>query len=71
MLSLIIPCYNEEGAIEDIVKRCDAVLRDEDEIIVVNDGSDDNGKTRNIAKSYGKEIIYIEKENEGISTALN
>ncbi len=41
------------------------------EIVVVNDGSDDNGKTRNIAKSYGKEIIYIEKENEGISTALN
>gem|GEM_PF-3818302 len=24
MLSLIIPIFNEEGAVEDIIRRCDA-----------------------------------------------
>ncbi|MCF7844219.1 MAG: glycosyltransferase family 2 protein [Kiritimatiellales bacterium] len=41
MLSLIIPVYNEEGSIEDIVRRSSAILNDDDEIIIVNDGSTD------------------------------
>ena len=41
MLSVIIPVYNEEGAVEDIIRRCDAVLDDHYEIIVVDDGSTD------------------------------
>lgn len=41
------------------------------EIIVVNDGSDDDGRTREIAESYGDRIRYIEKENGGVSSALN
>ena len=41
------------------------------EVIVVNDGSNDDGKTRNIALSYGYKIRYFEKENGGVATALN
>ena len=41
MLSLIIPVFNEEGAVEDIIRRADAVLDDGYEIIVVDDGSTD------------------------------
>lgn len=47
MLSLIIPVYNEEGAVEDIIRRCDSALRKDGssirlyEIIVVDDGSSD------------------------------
>lgn len=41
------------------------------EIIVVNDGSTDNGKTEAIAKEYGDKIRYFCKENGGVSTALN
>lgn len=41
------------------------------EIIVVNDGSNDGGATRDIALSYGDKIRYFEKENGGVSTALN
>jgi glycosyltransferase involved in cell wall biosynthesis len=41
MLSLIIPVYNEEGAVEDIVTRAHHALSNEDEIIVVDDGSTD------------------------------
>lgn len=41
------------------------------EIIVVNDGSDDNGQTNDIAKSYGDRIRYILKANGGCASALN
>jgi glycosyltransferase involved in cell wall biosynthesis len=41
------------------------------EVIVVNDGSDDGGKTEAIARSYGDRIRYIRKENGGVASALN
>ncbi len=41
------------------------------EIIVVNDGSNDNGETDAIARSYGDKIVYIVKENGGCASALN
>ena len=41
------------------------------EVIVVNDGSSDGGATAEIARSYGDRIRYFEKENGGVSSALN
>lgn len=41
------------------------------EILVINDGSNDNGKTEAIALSYGNKIRYIYKINGGCATALN
>lgn len=41
------------------------------EVIVVNDGSKDDGATEKIARSYGEKIRYIQKENGGVSSALN
>jgi len=41
------------------------------EIIVINDGSRDNGATEKIAKSYGNKIRYFKKENGGVASALN
>ncbi len=41
------------------------------EIIVINDGSKDDGKTLAIAKSYGDKIRLIDKPNGGVATALN
>lgn len=41
------------------------------EILVVNDGSNDAGKTEKIALSYGEKIRYFSKENGGVATALN
>ena len=70
MLSLIIPCFNEEGAIEDIVKRCDAVLQDEDEIIVVNDGSTDG--TSEILNNMNIERLRVvnHKKNTGNGASI-
>jgi hypothetical protein len=41
------------------------------EVIVVNDGSKDNGETDRIARSYGSRIRYYSKENGGVATAIN
>lgn len=70
-VSLIIPVYNGANylkfAIESALKQTYQNL----EIIIVNDGSSDNGKTEKIAKLYGDKIRYIYKENGGVSSALN
>ena len=70
-VSIIIPVYNGSNYIRDAI---DSALKqdyDNYEIIVVNDGSNDNDKTKNICMSYGKKIRYFEKENGGVSSALN
>jgi len=64
-VSVVIPVYNGHKylreAIESVVNQ---TYRDV-EIIVVNDGSTDDGKTRAVAKQYGSKIRYIEQENRG------
>lgn len=71
-LSVIIPVYKAESTI----RRClDSLLNQphkDIEIIVINDGSPDT--SGEICKEYAEkhpEVIYIEKENGGVSTARN
>lgn len=74
-ISIIVPIYN----VEKQISRCiESLLKQENEnlqieIILVNDGTKDNsGK---IAKEYAEKnrdkIIYLEKENGGLSDARN
>ena len=47
MLSVIVPCYNEEKNIPEIVSKFDKIILDFDdevEVILVNNGSTDNSK---------------------------
>jgi len=41
------------------------------EVLVINDGSKDNGETERIALSYGNKIRYFAKKNGGVASALN
>jgi glycosyltransferase involved in cell wall biosynthesis len=41
------------------------------EIVIVNDGSCDDGQTERIARSYGERVKYISKPNGGVASALN
>ncbi len=71
LVSIVIPVYNGSNYLKEAV---DCVLIQDYnsvEIVVVNDGSTDGGKTREIALSYGDKIRYFEKENGGVSSALN
>lgn len=71
-VSIVIPVYNGSKHLGEAIDSALAQTYKNLEIIVSNDGSNDNGATEAVAKSYGKKIIYLgKKENGGAATALN
>lgn len=71
VVSIIIPVYNGSNYMREAIDSALAQTCKDVEVIVVNDGSDDGGKTEKIAKSYGNSIRYFAKGNGGVSSALN
>ena len=71
LVSIVIPVYNGSNYMREAIDSALSQTYSNIEIIVVNDGSNDGGKTREVALSYGDKIRYFEKENGGVSTALN
>jgi len=69
LVTVIIPTYNRGWVVQEAI---DSVL-DQDfrdyELIVVDDGSDDN--TREILGAYGKAITVLQQSNRGVSAARN
>ncbi|WP_373519761.1 glycosyltransferase [Pricia sp.] len=73
-LSIVIPCYNMEHYLPECL---DSLLRqnldvDDYEIIIVNDGSNDD--TLRIANGYAEKhdtIVVINKKNAGVGAARN
>lgn len=71
LVSIIIPVYNGSNYMREAIESALCQTYKNIEILVINDGSKDNGLTEKIAKSYGNKIKYFYKENGGVSTALN
>lgn len=71
IVSILIPVYNGanylrfaiESALNQTYQKC--------EVIIINDGSNDDDATKKIALSYGNKIRYLEKDNGGVASALN
>ena len=70
-VSIVIPVYNGSNYLSEAIDSALAQTYKNIEIVVVNDGSDDEGKTEAIATLYGNKIRYFYKENGGVASALN
>lgn len=71
LVSVVIPVYNGANYLQEAI---DSVLEQtysNIEVLVVNDGSNDQGQTEAIARSYGDKVQYLYKDNGGVATALN
>jgi len=70
-VSIVIPVYNGANFLHDAIESALAQTYKNIEVMVVNDGSTDGGKTEEVAKSYGGRIKYFYKDNGGVASALN
>ena len=69
-VSIVIPVYNGRNYMRDAIDSALAQTYKNIEVIVINDGSNDNGETDKIAKSYGNRIRYFSKEN-GVNVLIH
>jgi glycosyltransferase involved in cell wall biosynthesis len=72
-VSIIVPVYNVEQYLEKCLNSLVNQTLIDIEIIIVNDGSEDNSEEiiKNYKDKYDTKIIYIKKENGGLSDARN
>ncbi len=70
-VTIIIPVYNGSNFLAQAIDCAVNQTYDNIEIIVVNDGSTDDGASERIALSYGDAIKYYNKPNGGVSSVLN
>ena len=72
-VSVIVPFYNVESYIGRCLETLVKQTLDDIEIILVNDGSKDRSKivVDKYIKEYPEKIVYLEKENGGLSDARN
>lgn len=68
-VSVIIPVYNGERFIGEAIESVLAQTYRDFELIVVDDGSED--QTAQKAKQYGDKLIYLYQPNSGVAKARN
>ena len=71
LVSIVIPVYKGANYLAEAIDSALAQTYKNIEIVVVNDGSPDDGATERVALSYGDKIRYIYQKNGGVSSALN
>lgn len=72
MISIIVPIYNAENTLPRCIESMQAQTYRDFELILINDGSQDNSLT--VCKHYAEKdnrIIVIDQPNGGVSTARN
>ena len=71
LVTIVIPVYNGANYLAESINSALEQTYKNKEIIVVNDGSNDNGESEKVALSFGDKITYLSKQNGGVSSALN
>jgi glycosyltransferase involved in cell wall biosynthesis len=68
-VSVVVPTFNRAGYLREALDSILAQTRPALEVIVVDDGSEDD--TPAVAAAYGDRIVYVRKANAGKPVALN
>ncbi|MFT4524570.1 MAG: glycosyltransferase involved in cell wall biosynthesis [Granulosicoccus sp.] len=70
-VSVIIPCYNHGAFVEEAVASVQVGKHPICEVIVVNDGSDDDNTEKVVSSLETERITVIHQKNKGLSAARN
>ena len=70
-VSIVIPVYNGANYLREALLSAISQTYGNKEILVIDDGSNDDGATERIAKEFEGQVTYIWKPNGGVATALN
>lgn len=70
-VTIVIPVYNGADYLAQAIESALAQTYENVEVLVVNDGSTDDGATQRVAESYLPSIRLISKANGGVASALN
>ena len=71
LVSIIIPVYNGSNYMREAIDSALNQTYKNIEVLVINDGTNDGGKSERIALEYGAKIRYYFKTNGGVSSAFN
>lgn len=70
-VSIVIPVFNGSNYLDDAIQSALAQTYPNIEVMVVNDGSCDDGASERIALGYGTRLRYFHKTNGHVASALN
>lgn len=70
-VSIVIPVYRGSDFLAEAIDSALLQTYDNIEVVVIDDGSDDDGATQRVAKLYGDKIRFFSKPNGGVASALN
>ncbi len=71
LVSIVVPVFNGADFLRQAIDSALGQAYARVEVLVINDGSCDEGATERIALSYGDRIRYFAKRNGGVASALN
>ena len=70
-VSIVIPCFNHGEFLPEAVASVTRIGRDDIELIVVDDGSTEEGTVREVDKLAAQGIKVIRQGNNGLAAARN
>ena len=70
LISVVIPVYNGSNYLNQALESALAQTYPNVEVLVINDGSTDQGQTEQAALRYRQRIRYFSKSNGGVASAL-